>query len=397
MPTISLDLYQNEISQIKVPANGFSGPAYIVSNFYVDINQLSSIDIPIESNVRKPVDNTAATQAIRDTIASKSNQTRFWALNGGLVIIAKQATHDRGKKRIQIQIPPDYGLINGGHTQLAIKNALIDHGATNVIIRVEVISGTFTNDEIAVIAEARNTSKNVKSMSVAWKRGKFIDLRAKLSTPVDTRIDWTENLVESYGHGTKAVCSGSQFISLLMLFNLLDYDISQDPITYVTGPGGAFSKWCSDTNRYAFLNHVAMDIIDLHEEILSTFSKDHGAPGLLSTKFGGKKVFSDKKVPVTPFHEYVRERKMDEGILKPILSAFRGLLEVNEASRTVRWIADPKETWEHNKQAIMTTVKTGVMQASTVYEFRKNKLIWQLLTSTVVNNKAGKPTPLLTY
>jgi len=77
MPTISLDLYQNEISQIKVPANGFSGPAYIVSNFYVDINQLSSIDIPIESNVRKPVDNTAATQAIRDTIASKSNQTRF--------------------------------------------------------------------------------------------------------------------------------------------------------------------------------------------------------------------------------------------------------------------------------------------------------------------------------
>lgn len=396
MPVIKFNIHDDKILQQKVPADGFKGPAYMVSNFYVDINQFSSISIPIESNVRKPVDNTAATQAIKDTIGNKSSQTRFWALNGGLVIVAKHATVNAGK--ISIEIPPKYGLINGGHTQLAIKNALKEHGAANVLVRVEVISGTFDDGEIAAIAEARNTSKNVKSMSVAWKQGKFKELRGTLAASVDRRIDWTENLVESYDEGTKAVCSGSQFISLIMLFNVLEYNSNKAPITYVTGPGGAFTKWCADPKKYAFLNHIAMDIINLHEEILSTFHVDHGVDGLLNTRWGGKPVFSKpKSCPPTPFEEKERKRKMDEGILKPILSSFRGLLEIDETNRTVQWTANPIETWRENKKILMTQVKSAIMQSSNVYEFRKNRLIWDVCSMTVVNNKIGSPGTKITY
>ncbi len=32
--------------------------------------------------------------------------------------------------------PPGYGLLNGGHTQLAIKNALRDSAATDTLVRV---------------------------------------------------------------------------------------------------------------------------------------------------------------------------------------------------------------------------------------------------------------------
>ena len=396
MPTYKFVIHENKILQQKVPADGFKGPSYMVSNFYVDINQFSSISLPIDSNVRKPVDNTTATQAIKDTIGDKSTQTRFWALNGGLVIVARNATPNAGK--IEIDIPPKYGLINGGHTQLAIKNALKEHGAANVLVRVEVISGKFNDNEIAAIAEARNTSKDVKGMSVAWKQGKFKELRSKLTDSVDKRIDWTENLVESYGEGTKAVCSGSQFISLIMLFNVLEYDSNKAPITYVTGPGGAFTKWCADPKKYAFLNHIAKDIINLHEEILATFHVDHGVDGLLNTRWGGKPVFTKPKLcPPTPFEERERKRKMDEGILKPILSAFRGLLDIDETKGTVQWTANPIETWNENKTTIMTQVKTAIIQSSTVYEFRKNRMVWDMCAMIVANNKIGSPGTKVTY
>ncbi len=48
---------------------------------------------------------------------------------------------------------------------------------------------------------------------------------------------------------------------------------------------------------------------------------------------------------------------MDTGILKPILGSFRTLLELDEANRTIRWKADPIETWRQAKGDIMARVR----------------------------------------
>ena len=395
MPDLELELYDNKILEMPLPSSGFSGGVYLVSTFYTDINQFNRQLIPIEANVRKPQDNTVATAAMKQTIADQDLQTRFWAYNGGLVIIARNCTK-RGNKVI-LNLPPGYGLLNGGHTQLAIKNALRHSAATDTLVRVEVMSGEFTPDEIAAVAEARNTSKNVKSMSVAWKQGLFNELKGSLSQEVADLIDWTENMVAERNDGSIAACDASELIATMMLFDIGSFPADQPPVKYVTGPASAFTEWREHTDKYKFLNVVASKVIELSEEILSNFYVDPATRGLLNLRFNQKPVFSDQRVSPTPFLGYERERKMDTGILKPILGSFRTLLELDEANRTIKWKADPIETWRHAKGDIMARVKDGITNHQSVYEFRRNQLIWTTIALTIDANKHGAVGPTVRY
>ena len=395
MPEVELTLHGGNILEMALPNEGFHGRVYLVSTFYTDINQFNRQLIPIEANVRKPQDNTVATAAIKSTISDDDEQKRFWAYNGGLVIIARNCVKEGNK--VRIQMPVGYGLLNGGHTQLAISKALEDFAAINTVIRVEVLSGEFSADEIAAIAEARNTSKNVKSMSVAWKRGKFNSLSGSLSEGVRNLIDWTENLVAERGDGSVAACDASELVSILMLFDVTQFAPDRPPIRYVTGPASAFNDWQRNTDKYSFLYIIAAKVIELHDEILSNFYENPATRGLLTTRFNQKPVFSDIRVPTTPFLAMPRARKMDSGVLKPILGSFRTLIELDEVNRTIQWVADPLETWRNTKGDIMARVKDGITGHQSVYEFRRNALIWTTIALTIDANKHGAAGPIVRY
>lgn len=395
MPEVTLSVHGGNRLEMTMPNSGFGGQNYLISTFYTDINQLNAELIPIEANVRKPQDNTVATAAIKSTISDEIEQKRFWAYNGGLVIIARDCIPERDS--VRIVMPPGYGLLNGGHTQLAISKALAEHAATETLVRVEVMSGEFSADEIAAIAEARNTSKNVKSMSVAWKRGKFDPLMGSLAAEVRNLVDWTENLVAERGDGSVAACDAAELVSILMLFDVSQFASDQPPIKYVTGPASAFNDWQRNTDKYAFLNAIASKVIELHDEILSNFHRDPATRGLLRTRFNQKPVFSDNRVPPTPFLGHERERKMDSGVLKPILGSFRTLLELDEDQKTIRWKADPIETWRNTKGDIMARVKDGITNHQSVYEFRRNALIWTTIALTIEANQHGPASPTIRY
>ena len=47
----------------------------------------------------------------------------FLLQNSGITVIAHDVTIDRGKKTVKLDFPPETGIVNGGHTQLAVLNA----------------------------------------------------------------------------------------------------------------------------------------------------------------------------------------------------------------------------------------------------------------------------------
>lgn len=383
-------------SSTQVPSDGFHGHDYRIWNVFIDVNGLNDETIPINANVRKPALGSVATDAIESTLASSKRSARFWAYNGGLVILASGAkiANKRGHTGLQLTIPPRYGLVNGGHTQLAIKHALEGHAPTNSWIRVEVIVGEFTNDEIADIAEARNTSRNVRDMSIAWKKGKFDSLQRSLPQEVEQRIDWTENLRES--EDDEATCNAEKLIQLLMLFDT-DFSVDNPPKEYASSLGRPFNQWSDNTRAYRYLNAAAARILELHDNIKATFHQTPATPGLLKCKWGGKPVFPEVRNRRTPFYSYEVVRRMDDGVLFPLLSAFRVLLEVDSPRHRVRWRTDPVKRWDVIKGAMMTKIKESVQQHSKALEVRYDWNLWTLLAYLVQTGRPRTPTNWESY
>lgn len=374
--------------RFSLPHDGFSGSSYESWHFYVDVLSLEGAPVPIYANVRKPALGTPATEDMQATLNEKKLAPRFWAYNGGLVVLAERAhpCTRKGRLGMELEIPKRYGLVNGGHTQLAIDAALKAGAPTNAWVRVEAIAGAFTDEEIAAIAEARNTSKNVRDTSVAWKQGKFNALKKSMRPEFEVKIDWTENLRAS--EGLEAECRGDQLIQLLMLFDQ-DYDVNRPPMDYVRSLGKPFDAWKTDPSRFAYLDVVCDEILELHDTILSSFDTKPKTPGLLACTWGGKVVFSGKRLRPTPFLELKPGRRMDDGILFPILSAFRVLLEHDKATSKVRWSAPPLQVWALAKRDMMDLVKDSVKGHKGALQVRYDLVLWKSLGRLVEKHKAG--------
>lgn len=386
MQKITLE-YQDKFIKFDTPG-GFNQGNYRVSIFYIDVKELGKIDIKTDANVRS-VSDTQSTDDMLDTLIDPSKAKRFWSYNGGLIILAKRVINKPSNNKVEIEIPQEYGLVNGGHTQYAIKKALKKTAPTDAWVRVEVIEGEFSNDDIADIAEARNTSKNVKDMSIAWKQGKFKKLRKKLDPNLDQIIDWTTNLVEAQNIGLTAACTGEQLIAKLMLFDIDNYPQNKPPVSYSTSVHRPFSEWLHNIYDYEYLNPICNEVCLLHDKILSTFHDKPKTSGLLNCKFQGKDVFPKKYLKNTPFYDFKTSRKMPDGVLLPLLSSFRVLIEHNKTNKRVRWMHNPIDTWNAAKKDLMQTVVDTVKPAKSVLEVRKSINYWKLGAGFVHSNATG--------
>jgi len=345
-------------------------------------------------NPRRPILGSPVSKKIRDTLAE--NWKRFHLLNRGVTIVAKKVEYDNKSQRVRLildEIPEEetlYGLLDGGNTNERInkwREELSDEEA------VSKLAETFVNAQVLIptlngagelspemldllndIKEARNTSVQVKSKSLADARRHFDILKTALSKePYYDEISWRE--------GEGGSVDALQIIILLMIY----YP------RFVAAAGGEPSNAYGHKERCldAFLEYAAEEpelekwislvpsLIRLFDVLQITF------PDHYSGRFGKieeVKIFDEKRyekgekkyrntAPKSQFMSSPMKYQYPAGWIFPIFAAFRYLVGPSKDGSTVVWRRDPIAFWENHGPELVKRYEPHIRDAG--YETKR--------------------------
>lgn len=149
------------------------------------------------ANPREPSHNKVV-EKIQETVLEEPSEMQ--CRNGGLTMVASAAHLDNARDNLVLGLKSREGLVNGGHTQLALS-ALEDPIDARALVEFEVIvlePGLNDDGRVRVatdIAEKRNWEQELEERSLADHRGFYNRLKER----VDERlISWHENDSEVY-------------------------------------------------------------------------------------------------------------------------------------------------------------------------------------------------------
>lgn len=131
----------------------------------------------VEAKGKQKKTPTLVHQAIRKTL--KDNSPLFSILNGGIVIVARDAEVDDKNKKMTLLKP---SIINGSQTQGELRRfyaETFNEDYQEPSIRYEIIV-TDDDDLIAEISIARNFQNDVRALSIAGRRGHIDALEARM-------------------------------------------------------------------------------------------------------------------------------------------------------------------------------------------------------------------------
>jgi AIPR protein len=204
---------------IKIDNYFQPNPNCIIATAHVDT---FPTDLPLEPNIREPNRKTATYRQIFDSLTTQ--QEKFFSRHSGITLCANSCKLNKTLLELQILEASEGGsdgIINGGHTILAIEQAKnYKYDLTQARVKVTIHIG-LSEDEALDIALASNTTTPVDSRSKINARGdyKFIkedlaDLEAKENTKF--RIAYYQN---QSGAPRNPQCNVTH---LLKLLNCLD-------------------------------------------------------------------------------------------------------------------------------------------------------------------------------
>ncbi|MFT3687773.1 AIPR family protein [Paenirhodobacter sp.] len=156
----------------------YSGTAPARSVLELDDNE-NVREYLVEAKGKQKKTPTLVHQAIRKTL--EANTELFSILNGGIVIVARDAEVDDKVKQMTLLKP---SIINGSQTQGELRRFFAKTFNADYIepsIRFEIIV-TDDDDLIADISIARNFQNDVRALSIAGRRGQLDELEAHMRT-----------------------------------------------------------------------------------------------------------------------------------------------------------------------------------------------------------------------
>ena len=263
--------------------------------------------IPMSTNPRDQKLNSTVANAITESLLSNDGQ--FHLKNRGIILSAKRVRYDNRLQEVTIDFEDEscHGNIDGGHTYkilLENKDKVLEQ-----YVQFEVMTGV--EAMIADLAEARNTSIAVDAKSMAELREKFDPIKEGLEgLPFFNRISFKQNQI------TK------------------------------------------DTEHYRKFVNVIPDLFDLYDAIETEFAVAYNENG----RMYGRKSYSGYKegspVGKSKFCMSDIYYKIPDGLLYPILAAFRVLLEYDITSGKYKWMdgKDPIAVWNKHKVGLTRSV-----------------------------------------
>ena len=334
------------------------------------------LDLPLDANVRLPSEKAIPYKEMVKTL--ETNPTNFLLQNSGINIIASDVTIDKKNKSVKLHFPPETGIVNGGHTQLAVLRTKSGRDISKARIRLEVLKHDFTAEQLAIIAASKNTASNVKPYSTAEKKGYFLKIKHQLLSQFEKHIIWYENR-EVPPPGFHSV----DLIALINMFNVKNFQSAHNPTSNdqpnksATSKSAVFSDWESNTDNYVHVYPLINDIINLQDHILSTFDKS--IPRGFTTLSVIKNLKS--KNQKTIFNGKSLRFELPKQFLSPLFASIRAAVKYDEVNGKIGWYEKPEEVFDRCKSALITDL---IKQFRTSYHSEINRAskdsgLWRIL------------------
>jgi hypothetical protein len=344
--------------KINVPAQGFSvmdipgvSGAKIASS-YVRISDLpQSLERYMEVNPRVPSRTKRGSlsgpivKAIMQTLREQPEEMSV--KNQGIYILADGIEYTKGARGNWVSMrlidKQRNGIINGGHTFAAIREALETFEGEelarlqNAFVRVNIIQG-LPRQMVADVAEGLNRSKQVDDLSLLNLQGDFDKIRLTLKN-----VQGASEI--AYHQGALGSVYISEVLVYLEMFNQKRYNDLRHPNILYNKHSLGFKYFEQDmeTDKH-YMNRLVEKLPDLLWLRDSIIAATPEASKRNKFKFGlakvdsGARAGSEGRKTHLPFLDIDIDYKVPNGWIYPMLAAFRANLKPDGSG----WLIDPK-------------------------------------------------------
>lgn len=369
-----------------------------VYHAFVQIRHLPS-GISMNPNPRAHEVDNKITRIIYDSLME--NTALFHLLNRGITLSASEVDYDNKRELLRITMVDDgvHGDLDGGNTYKAIERAKKERGHESppppfmdAYVKLEILTGV--EDDIVQLAEARNTSAQVKTFSLDNLGRKFDWIKDALrEQPFASNV--------AYREGEDKDVNVVDIICLMTLLHT-KYGGAQHPVKAYTSKNSCLEdfrqEFDEDNNTpaptgYIKLKPVLVDILKLYDHVHAGCREHYKTLGGISRirkeetgnnkkgaregrlrELGGSKElhFLGGKVPYS----------WPSGYLYPMLGALRALLDTS--GRRAEWLVDPFEFFnEHGQMLVEATLERSAELGRNPNAVGKSKGHWQQLYGMV--------------
>ncbi len=350
---------------------------YRIFTFYISGEDY--LALPLDANVRLPSEKQTPVKSMLKTLESRPKY--FVLQNSGINVISTEVKIDHKKKEVKLYFPQNTGIVNGGHTQLALILAKNNLDISEAKVKLEVLEHEFNLEMLAMIATGKNTTADVKPFSIAEKKGLFQPIKDKLLPQFNKHIIWYENK-EVPPPGFSAV----DLISLINLFNVKNFESDhnsssiEQPNKSATGKNAVFKDWETHPKQFAPLYPLINDLINLGDHIQSTFDKNipRGFTSLEVVKnFRNKSkrtIFTGKKIRF----------ELPKQFYLPLVASIRANIKYDEMNKKIGWFEDPEAVFDKTKKRLIILLMRFFKDNKKIINtLSKNSSFWRSLYSDV--------------
>ena len=216
------------------------------------------------------------------------------------------------------------GIINGGHTyDLITRNVDAGTSADESVV-VQIIEGMdqTTREEVAI---AKNVQVNVDKTSIYNTQRVFDSLKDYLNS---INHPYAEHI--AYEMNSQAPIPIGDVVSKLMCLDVVNYPLNKDkwgkskhPRQTYTGKAATLSQYAENVEHYEKMFSMLPEILELSEIIQVGIAKKNS----LGNKVGWIDTKTEVQLPILGKNS---KSTLVAGLVKPVLSGFRSVVDPNE-------------------------------------------------------------------
>lgn len=359
--------YELQSENFKKINNLEGDPFKLKYTFQTKVSEIQKYSSLLDWMDTNPREQNLQTNVSKKIIESLNNEftNSFHNLNRGILFSANSVRYNNQTKVASFEfIDGDvHGNIDGGHTLKIILENVNNENINNDIakekyVTIEVFEN-LSKDEVTSLAEARNTSMEVKLKSLLELQNKFDCIKNIIDNKIKEKVSFKEN---EKGFSLEI----REIISMMNIFNLEIHDFNKNstsPYNSVESElkkylrfwesfndesGDEQKKWFED-RKHIFSK--VFELYDLIEKDINSLIKSEGRI-YKTLKFAQRR---DKNGELKPSSFQSNETKIfgnkinyivPKGLAYPILSSFREFLSKDG----LEWIIDPIDAWKNDKK-----------------------------------------------
>ena len=393
-----IPMVQDYVRSIKLP----HCPDLTVIHAFVKIRDLANGMIPDKINPRSHEEikmKGRIPQAIAESL--NDDPCLFHLLNRGCLILAKRAWYNNQTRMLHfvLESEDEHGMVDGATTDRVLarmkseaaiadfsdlRNEELPEMFRDSYIYLEIIAGEMDAGLRLKLAQARNTSAQVKEFSLVDLGHGFDWLKDVLEkSDLRGRVRYRENEPKSVDIRT--------VLGLLTLFhpNWDNDGESGDPIVAYTGKERVLDYYQDEAwiPGYRTLEAVVVDILKLYDYIHVNF------PTHYKGRLGGRKEVDyrdpakKQKPKVLKLTDTETRHGLPDGWLYPLLGAFRMLLIPAGGKNTeAKWAICPFEYFDkHGAELVQDVADQSRELGSNPNATGKSRMLWSGLRTKVEN------------